>query len=234
MRRERWKENCGDFSECTMRTADKCCRKDAQTVLLRVSRALAPHWYRASAGVIELKASDQVLHSTSIDVENDASREAQPPRLRDSRLALEKASLSRRVGHLSFCIPSPPPANMQLWPGPSMPMCATLSCQTRPARDLHDCAHRWQRLPQVSIWARLGRETTSSPVTSFELRFSAAHDFVKPNDPRGLELMNAAARHVMQELKGSVLMAFGESDEYSFLLSKACNLYSRRSRCVCA
>ncbi|CAD6969290.1 unnamed protein product [Tilletia controversa] len=58
--------------------------------------------------------------------------------------------------------------------------------------------------------------------------FSAQHHFAKPNDAPALELMNEAARHVMQELKGQVLLAFGESDEYSFLFSKSCTLYNRR------
>jgi tRNA(His) guanylyltransferase len=44
--------------------------------------------------------------------------------------------------------------------------------------------------------------------------FSHAHAFEKPNDPVALELMNHAARHVCQELRGDVTLAFGESDEY--------------------
>ncbi|PWN52064.1 tRNAHis guanylyltransferase [Violaceomyces palustris] len=60
-------------------------------------------------------------------------------------------------------------------------------------------------------------------------KFSKAHEFIKPNDPDALELMNQAARHVMKELQGDVTMAFGESDEYSFLLKKSCRLYSRRN-----
>lgn len=45
-------------------------------------------------------------------------------------------------------------------------------------------------------------------------RFSAAHNFAKPNDAAALELMNCAARQVCSELRGDVVMAFGESDEY--------------------
>ncbi|PWN19675.1 Thg1-domain-containing protein [Microstroma glucosiphilum] len=58
--------------------------------------------------------------------------------------------------------------------------------------------------------------------------FSQAHEFEKPNDAVALELMNHAARHVCQELRGDVTLAFGESDEYSFLLKKSCKLYNRR------
>ncbi|SPO40305.1 related to THG1 - protein required for tRNA-His guanylylation at 5` end [Pseudozyma flocculosa] len=60
-------------------------------------------------------------------------------------------------------------------------------------------------------------------------KFSKAHAFAKPNDPLALELMNEAARHVMAQLKGQVTMAFGESDEYSFLLRRDATLYSRRT-----
>jgi tRNA(His) guanylyltransferase len=44
-------------------------------------------------------------------------------------------------------------------------------------------------------------------------RFSDIHGFEKPNDIRGLDLMNAAARSVM-EAYPDVVLAFGESDEY--------------------
>lgn len=43
--------------------------------------------------------------------------------------------------------------------------------------------------------------------------FSDAHAFEKPNDARGLGLMNAAARSVMVAYP-DVALAFGESDEY--------------------
>ena len=49
-------------------------------------------------------------------------------------------------------------------------------------------------------------------------RFSDAHGFEKPNDVRALDLMNHAARCVMDDLK-DVVCAFGESDEYRCVLS---------------
>ncbi|KAF9169592.1 hypothetical protein BGX21_000812 [Mortierella sp. AD011] len=58
-------------------------------------------------------------------------------------------------------------------------------------------------------------------------KFSAAHQFTKPNDVRALNLMNHAARSVMHELD-DILLAFGESDEYSFLFRKSTDLYQRR------
>ena len=75
-------------------------------------------------------------------------------------------------------------------------------------------------------------------------RFSEAHHFEKPNDAGALELMNHAAKCVMEELPDAV-MAFGESDEFrsvifkvhttrlkfpSFLIRKEATLYNRRSR----
>lgn len=81
------------------------------------------------------------------------------------------------------------------------------------------------------------------PADSF--RFSERHGFVKPNDPLALELMNEAARCVMQEFKGQITLAFGESDEYrlvstirfpsnhcSFLIDRKSTLYNRRQRWV--
>ncbi|TFK22777.1 tRNAHis guanylyltransferase [Coprinopsis marcescibilis] len=58
-------------------------------------------------------------------------------------------------------------------------------------------------------------------------RFSAEHNFEKPNDVRALQLMDHAARDVMEEYP-DIVLAFGESDEYSFLLKKSTSLYNRR------
>lgn len=49
-------------------------------------------------------------------------------------------------------------------------------------------------------------------------RFSDTHAFEKPNDVRALELMDKAATTVMQEYK-DVVLAFGESDEYRYVMS---------------
>ncbi|KAF8151033.1 Thg1 C terminal domain-containing protein [Crassisporium funariophilum] len=58
-------------------------------------------------------------------------------------------------------------------------------------------------------------------------RFSEKHEFTKPNDVRALELMDRAAKDVMEEYP-DIVLAFGESDEFSFLLRKSTNLYNRR------
>ncbi|KAH9850310.1 tRNAHis guanylyltransferase [Lenzites betulinus] len=58
-------------------------------------------------------------------------------------------------------------------------------------------------------------------------RLSEEHSFAKPNDERALQLMDDAARDVMNEFK-DIMLAFGESDEYSFLFRKSTTLYNRR------
>jgi len=59
-------------------------------------------------------------------------------------------------------------------------------------------------------------------------RFSELHKFEKPNDKRALDLMDACAKEVLNEFP-DVRIAFGESDEYSFVLHKSAKLYGRRS-----
>jgi len=59
-------------------------------------------------------------------------------------------------------------------------------------------------------------------------KFSDKYAFVKPNDRRALDLMNAAAKAVMTELP-DIIIAYGISDEYSFVFHKSCALFERRS-----
>jgi len=59
-------------------------------------------------------------------------------------------------------------------------------------------------------------------------KFADKYAFEKPNDKRALELMNAAARAVMTELP-DITIAYGISDEYSFVFHKTCTLFERRS-----
>lgn len=59
-------------------------------------------------------------------------------------------------------------------------------------------------------------------------RFVKDHGFEKPNDIRGIRLMNAAARKVFEFVPDCIL-AYGQSDEYSFVLPKTSNLFSRRT-----
>jgi len=59
-------------------------------------------------------------------------------------------------------------------------------------------------------------------------KFSELHDFEKPNDVKALRLMDAAAKAVLVDYP-DVRMAFGQSDEYSFVLHKNTTIYGRRS-----
>ena len=59
-------------------------------------------------------------------------------------------------------------------------------------------------------------------------KFCQAHAFRKPNDERALQLMDSCAVAVMKEF-GDIRIAYGESDEYSFVFHKKCTLYKRRA-----
>jgi tRNA(His) guanylyltransferase len=65
-------------------------------------------------------------------------------------------------------------------------------------------------------------------------RFTKEHQFAKPNDIRGLQLMNHAAKHVMEEFD-DIKFSFGQSDEFrynhvniSFVLARDSSRYQRR------
>ncbi|KAK7499403.1 hypothetical protein BaRGS_00009378 [Batillaria attramentaria] len=58
-------------------------------------------------------------------------------------------------------------------------------------------------------------------------RFTDTHHFMKPNDERGLNLMTRAAQNVMEDFK-DIVLAYGQSDEYSFVFHKSTNMYNRR------
>lgn len=58
--------------------------------------------------------------------------------------------------------------------------------------------------------------------------FSKYYDFEKPNDVRALKLMNASAKNVVLQYRNDIILAFGESDEYSFIIKRQSVLYNRR------
>lgn len=58
-------------------------------------------------------------------------------------------------------------------------------------------------------------------------KFSDHYNFEKPNDDKALEVMNEAAKQLMVTMP-DIIMAYGDSDEYSFLLRKNCQLFDRR------
>ena len=55
------------------------------------------------------------------------------------------------------------------------------------------------------------------------------HHFKKPNDSCALQLMNKCAECVMREFS-DVVLAYGQSDEYSFVLKRETTLFQRRAR----
>jgi len=59
-------------------------------------------------------------------------------------------------------------------------------------------------------------------------RFTETHRYEKPSDVRGLTLMNVAAEACMKEF-GDIVLSYGESDEYSFVLKKEASLFGRRA-----
>ena len=60
-------------------------------------------------------------------------------------------------------------------------------------------------------------------------RFTSDHNYAKPNDRRGIDLMNRCAKQVLLEFPGDLIMAYGQSDEYSFVMRKTSNLFNRRA-----
>jgi tRNA(His) 5'-end guanylyltransferase len=72
-----------------------------------------------------------------------------------------------------------------------------------------DCSkNRWEGLSQVRF------NNSDNPSDSHKLeRFSDKYAFEKPNDRRGIDLMNAAAKAVLKELP-DIVIAYGVSDEY--------------------
>ncbi|XP_017474903.1 PREDICTED: probable tRNA(His) guanylyltransferase [Rhagoletis zephyria] len=58
--------------------------------------------------------------------------------------------------------------------------------------------------------------------------FCKAHNFAKPNDANALNLMNTAAVSVMEEFR-DITLAYGQSDEYSFVFRKETNVFNRRA-----
>ncbi|KAI9899126.1 hypothetical protein N3K66_005587 [Trichothecium roseum] len=59
-------------------------------------------------------------------------------------------------------------------------------------------------------------------------KMCAKYEFEKPNDRRALDLMNAAAKAVVFDLH-DITIAYGVSDEYSFIFHKSSSIFERRS-----
>lgn len=59
-------------------------------------------------------------------------------------------------------------------------------------------------------------------------KFSADHKFHKPNDKRALDLMVESAKQVIRQYKGQIPLAYGHSDEFSFLIKSSSSILARR------
>lgn len=58
-------------------------------------------------------------------------------------------------------------------------------------------------------------------------KFAEAHSFEKPNDFRALSLMNKAARAIIDVFR-DIWIAYGTSDEFSFVFGRDTKYYNRR------
>lgn len=59
-------------------------------------------------------------------------------------------------------------------------------------------------------------------------KFAEQHKFTKPNDNRALGLMTRSARSVMEELE-DIVIAYGQSDEFSFVFKRSTTWFKRRA-----
>ncbi|XP_061757863.1 probable tRNA(His) guanylyltransferase isoform X2 [Nerophis ophidion] len=59
-------------------------------------------------------------------------------------------------------------------------------------------------------------------------KFAEQHKFTKPNDNRALGLMARSARSVMEELD-DIIIAYGQSDEFSFVFKRTSTWFKRRA-----
>ena len=58
-------------------------------------------------------------------------------------------------------------------------------------------------------------------------RFSSEHSYEKPNDSKALDLMSSCAMEVLKEFR-DIVIAYGQSDEYSFVFKRTTTQFSRR------
>lgn len=58
-------------------------------------------------------------------------------------------------------------------------------------------------------------------------KFAETHKFSKPNDIAALELMNCAATTIMEEIR-DIILAYGQSDEFSFVIRKDSQFCERK------
>lgn len=82
-----------------------------------------------------------------------------------------------------------------------------------------------QCLPETFILIRIDGKGFS--------KFTTNNKFQKPNDSRGLHLMNSAALEVCKRYN-DIFLAYGQSDEFSFMMVRKTDLYNRRKEKICS
>lgn len=85
---------------------------------------------------------------------------------------------------------------------------------------LKDFEKKWKLLPHSWIVIRIDGK-------GFH-KFSEKHSFMKPNDIRSIELMNRAAKRVMEEFP-DIILSYGQSDEYTFVVDRYSRMLDRCS-----
>lgn len=137
----------------------------------------------------------------------------------DLEISPDKSNFSRMLSEkLSAFISFP----FERWPTPGSLMCATLNSR------IHFC---WAHTYLFALTADLfiGEFCLGAIGGSCSSSFSEVHNFAKPNDVRALQLMDHAAKDLMEEYP-DIAIAFGESDEYRYVLQSRV-LYSRVFKC---
>jgi tRNA(His) guanylyltransferase len=97
------------------------------------------------------------------------------------------------------------------------------SCKTQMCLRNFNCRMLYDM--EIVLFPQTSSLSTSSHQPS---RLSDRYGFEKPNDIRALNLMNAAAMQVMTVL-ADLTIAYGVSDEFSFVFHRSTNLFERRA-----
>jgi hypothetical protein len=122
-----------------------------------------------------------------------------------STYAFSLSSFSLKSPHITIFLSSCPYTHMMRHLGPQ----CLLSCQAA------YCILSEIDKPRIScIYELLDKSWANMLV----FRFTTKYKFIKPNDRRALDLVNAAAEAVMKELTDLVL-AYGNSDEFRYVLA---------------
>jgi tRNA(His) guanylyltransferase len=84
-------------------------------------------------------------------------------------------------------------------------------------------------LPCATSFSLPLKQYSKPPSSAITYRIANQYNWSKPNDIRALNLMNAAALRVMTDVP-TLILAYGCSDEYSFIFSRSTTLFERRQQ----